>query len=162
MVIRTSQCSEALSYIKCALTLSRKVLYQITGHGREPQYRDLSLHCIPLKNIAIGAKIGTRRLCVHPVHPGNAAVAWGSILRPHRKRPEHLACLIGFSQFQRLWPNKTETHSGGFRQLYSPIQTFSQPRSILGRQLQPPPTVRCRPEADGDGVEFGRAWNCSS
>ncbi|AFK71820.1 hypothetical protein YSA_09339 [Pseudomonas putida ND6] len=48
MVIRTSQCSEALSYIKCALTLSRKVLYQITGHGREPQYRDLSLNCIPL------------------------------------------------------------------------------------------------------------------
>jgi hypothetical protein len=95
----------------------------------------------------IGTKIGTRRLYVHPAHPGNAAVAWVSSLRPHRKRPEHLACLIGFSQFQRLWPNKTETLSGGFRQLYSPIQAFSQPRSVLGRQLHPPPTVRCRPIA---------------
>ncbi len=50
----------------------------------------------------IGTKIGTRRLYVHPAHPGNAAVAWESSLRSHRKRPEHLACLIGFSQFQRL------------------------------------------------------------
>lgn len=44
---------------------------------------------------------------------------------------DHLACLIRFSQFQRLWPNKTETLSGSFRQLYSPIQAFCQPRSVL-------------------------------
>lgn len=106
----------------------------------------------------IGTKIGTRRLYVHPAHPGNAAVAWVSSLRPHRKRPEHLACLIGFSQFQRLWPNKTETLSGGLRQLYSPIQAFSQPRSVLGRQLHPPPTVRCRPIADN---QICSAYACS-